>query len=94
MATVFTPAPFTLSGGKFNLEILMTTAFPTGGDPPPGSVSSEPEPGYYVFEFSDPTAGTGHYEARVISPDRLEGQLNVAIEGCSISIPFVVTRTG
>jgi len=93
MSARFTPAPFALSGGEFSIEILMTTAFPGGGSPPPNALSTQPEPGYYVFEFND-GSGDARYEVRVISPDRLEGAMGYSSQGCTISIPFEVTRAG
>ncbi len=93
MSARFTPAPFTLSGGEFGIEILMTTAFPMGGSPPSNAISTEPEPGHYIFEFND-GSGDARYEVRVISPDQIQGEMGYSSQGCAITIPFEVTRAG
>jgi hypothetical protein len=93
-AARFTPAPFDLPAGEFNIEVLVTAAFGARGGPPPGAVFSSPEPGTSAVDFSDPGGGKGHYEVRVISPTQMEGQMAMSTGGCSISFPFEVTRTG
>lgn len=93
MAQRFTPpGPFTLPDGEFDLIILFTAAYRTGG-PPPGAEFSQPEPGVYAVDFFD-GGGNGHYEVRVISPVQLQGSMGYVTEGCEISLPFEVNRIG
>ncbi|MBL8130385.1 MAG: hypothetical protein JNL42_00900 [Anaerolineae bacterium] len=87
-----TPAgPFRLSGEAFDLIVLVNAAF---GDPlPPSAVSSRPEPGTYIVEFTD-AGGVGRHEVRVINSTSLEGTFGYTAQGCAIQVPFTVTRVG
>lgn len=95
VAPGFTPSgPFRLPGDDFSLLILVSAAFgPSQSSAPPGAVFSNPDPNTYVADFSD-GGGEGHYEAQVINLERIEGQFQYTSQGCTIVIPFVVTRIG
>jgi hypothetical protein len=89
----FTPrGPFRLPGDEFNLLILFGAAFGQS-DPPPNAAFSNPDSNTYIVDFSD-GGGDGHYEVRVIDTEHIQGQLGYSSQGCSMAIPFEVTRVG
>jgi hypothetical protein len=93
VAVIFTPrGPFRLPGDEFDMVMLFDAAFNRGG-PPPGAVLSNPDPNTYVVDFSD-EGGDGRYEVRVIDSERIEGELGYTSQGCTMAIPFEVTRIG
>ncbi len=86
------PDPFRLPGDEFDMLILGTAAF-TSQPPPPTAVNSNPEPGVYIVDFED-AGGVGHYEARVIDANTVEGTMTYTSQGCAITLPFTATRVG
>lgn len=93
LATTFTPpGPIRLPGDDFSLPILMNAAF-NRGNAPPGAVFSNPDPNTYVADFSD-AGGDSRYQAQVINTERIEGQFRNTGDGCTVVLPFVVTRIG
>jgi hypothetical protein len=90
VANFTVPGPFQFPGGEFSWEVFFDAA--VGQATPPGSVFSNPEPNTYVWEI--PPGATWHFEARVIDSEHIEVQFQSAAEGCSMVIPFEMTRTG
>lgn len=92
VASVFTPrGPFQLPGDEFSLPILFDAAF--GESDLPAGVYSNPDPNTYIAGFTDP-GGSGQYTVRVVDTSSLEGLLEYTSQGCTITIPFEVTRIG
>jgi hypothetical protein len=96
MAEFFTamatpPGTFQRGGDDFDLVILFMAAF---GDPPTGNaVFSSPEPGTYVGEYTD-SGGNGRYTVTVVHTTHLLGEMYDITQGCSVTLPFEVTRVG
>jgi hypothetical protein len=84
--------PFRLPGDDFSLEILLEAA--SGGFLSlPNGVFSNPDPNTYVVEYGGGST-TNRYMVRVVATDYIEGQFDHTFEGCSVTIPFEVTRIG
>jgi hypothetical protein len=84
--------PFRLSGDEFSLDILLQAASREFLSLPNG-VYSNPDPNTYMVEYGGGSTAN-RYTVRVVDTDHIEGQFDHTFEGCSVTIPFEVTRIG
>lgn len=85
---------FTLPEGEFGIDFLFNAASQEPASATmPNPVFSKTDPNVYVLEFSDADI-EGSYVVTVVSPDEIQGQMNVSVMGCTVGMGFTVTRIG
>ncbi len=87
---MFPKTGLTIPAGPFDLKEIFDSS---GNKVPASAVVTNPQPNQYIMELSE-QGSTLHYEFNVVSPELIQGKMNIDAEGCEMNFDFSMTRQG